>query len=138
MSVYFIACAGFIKVGFSDDPEKRCANLFRGSSRYTAPRAVYEARGSQELIGTIEGCKSTERRLHRALDDYYSGCEWFIDEPELRTYLLSLNPDDEDADFPPLRREAGPIWETLPSSEFGGRNVELALSVYDKRKQAAS
>lgn len=36
MSVYAISCAGLLKIGVSDDPERRTANLFKSGSRYSA------------------------------------------------------------------------------------------------------
>jgi hypothetical protein len=122
MSVYFIACGGFVKVGFSRDPERRVARLFTSGSRYTAPRAAFEARGTQTLLGTVAGSKNDERMLHLALDDYAAGCEWFVDEPPLREYLASLT-DDHRGLFAPLVRDGGPAWETLPNGERGGSNV---------------
>lgn len=131
MSVYFIACGGFIKVGFSENPERRAVRLFSSTSRYSAPRAAYEARGGQALLGYIEGDKTTEARLHAALDDYSVGCEWFIDEPELRDYLASLTDADE---FAPITRTAGPAWNTVPREECGGGNVELVMQVWANRR----
>lgn len=135
MSVYFIACGGFIKVGFSDDPERRVRQLFKSGSRYTAPRAAYEARGTQTLLGWTYGNKGNERALHVALDDFAVGCEWFIDEPALRNYLTGL-PEDGGHHYPALSRDGGPIWESLPEDERGGRNHALALSVYANRQSS--
>jgi hypothetical protein len=135
MSIYFIACGGFIKVGYSDDPVRRTARLFSSTSAYTAPRAAYEARGSQELLGYIYGDKADERRLQQALDDYAVGCEWFVDEPELRAYLSSL-PEDGGIYYPPLKRAGGAIAETLPVGERGGCNADLALRALERRRSA--
>lgn len=128
MSVYFIACGGFIKVGYSDNPERRAAKLFSSTSRYSAPRAAYQARGTQTLLGAIEGDKGTELQLHGALNDYAVGCEWFVDEPELRTYLAALD-DDHDDDFLWLSRPTGRAWDTVPIDDRGGHNAELALQL---------
>lgn len=136
MSIYFIACGGFLKVGYSTEPEKRTANLFRSTSRYSAPRAAYLARGTQDLLGWVYGSKTDEARLHRAIEEYAAGCEWFLDEPALRTYLASLSEDVHDADFLPLTREAGPAWETLPHGERGGCNAELAMQMLERRRSA--
>lgn len=132
MSVYFIACGGFVKVGYSDNPERRTAKLFSSTSRYSAPRAAYNARGSQELLGHIEGCKVMESRLHDALDDYAVGCEWFVDEPALRSYLSALVDDQED--FALLERVAGPARQTTPLTELGGHNDELAMQLLERRR----
>lgn len=129
MAVYFIACGGFIKVGFSDDPEKRTKNLFRSTSRYSAPRAAYLARGTQELIAAIEGTKSTERAAHAALEDFYAGCEWFVDEPEVRHFAATCTP--EEREYPKVVRPAGPV--NVPFGERGGGNADLQYELLAKR-----
>ena len=133
MSVYFIACGGYIKIGYSEDPEKRAANLFRSTSRYSAPRAAYLARGTQRLLRHFEGDMSTELGLHEALDDYAAGCEWFIDEPELREWIASAEPDRRY--YPRLVRPSGPVYRQIPHEERGGGNAELAMQVLDKRRK---
>lgn len=137
MSVYFIACGGFIKIGFSDDPQRRVKNLFRSSSRYAAPRAAFEARDSRQLIGYIEGEKDAERRLHLALDDFAAGCEWFVDEPTLREYLAGLPVDDPDQSFVRLAREDGPVRESLTFGDQGGGNYELVIAVWKRSHEDA-
>lgn len=132
MSVYFIACGGFVKVGYSEDPDKRCANLFRGTSRYTAPRAAYEARGTQTILSVIEGTLSTERAAHAALEDFYAGCEWFVDEPAVREFAMTCTP--EERDYPKVVREGGPVF--VPFGERGGGNAELAYRLLEKRRSA--
>ena len=129
MSVYFIACGGFIKVGFSEDPERRVANLFRSGSRYSAPRAAYEARGTQQLIGFVAGTKTTERAMHLALEDFAAGCEWFVDEPAVREFAATCTPEEED--YPKVTRLGGPV--EVPHCESGGGNVELALDLLARR-----
>lgn len=119
MSVYFIACGGFIKVGFSNSPQRRTANLFRSSSRYSAPRAAYEARGTQALLRAIDGDKTTEYVIHEALSDFRAGCEWFVDEPAVRGFIATVEPDAEV--YPHLDREGGAV--DLPPAEWGGRNA---------------
>ena len=131
MSVYVIECAGLLKIGYSEDPERRVTNLFKSTSRYTAPRAAYEARGTQRLVHTIPGAtKQDERAIHRALDHYSIGCEWFVDEPDLWDVLQTFEPGDQ----PTLAvRPEGPVWDSWPPADRGGRNAELAGSVLSKR-----
>lgn len=132
MSVYAISCAGLLKIGFSDDPEKRTVNLFMSSSRYAAPVAAFKARGTQTLAVVIPGAnKDDERAIHTALDDFSIGAEWFVDEPPVRDLLAWFEPDDMPA---PVHREDGPAWRTIPLAERGGQNVELALEVLAKRR----
>lgn len=132
MSVYAISCAGLLKIGFSDDPQKRTANLFKSSSRYAAPVAAFAARGTQTLAVVIErATKCDERAIHEALDDFSIGAEWFVDEPPVRDLLAAFKPNDLPK---PVRRECGPAWESWPPSERGGGNVELAYAVLAKRR----
>jgi hypothetical protein len=133
MSVYFIACGGFIKVGHSDNPERRLANLFKSSTRYSAPKAVYEARGTQTMLRVIDGDLATERAIHDALDDFAAGCEWFVDEPELRDYIAAVEGDSwsERRHYPKLDRAGGFV--DLPYEERAGSNAELALAVWRKK-----
>lgn len=136
MSVYAISCAGLLKIGFSDDPVKRTANLFKSTSRYSAPRAAYEARGTQALEFVIpDAGKSDERAIHHALDEFSIGCEWFVDEKPVRDLLAAFHIDDRPK---PVRRAGGPAWAAWPLSEQGGRNAELMYAVMAKRQARAS
>ena len=127
MSVYAISCAGLLKIGYSDDPAKRTVNLFQSTSRYSAPRAAYEARGTQTIAVVIEGAdKFDERAIHEALDDFSIGCEWFVDEPPVRDLLAAFTPGDMPET---IERADGPAYEAIPLGEHGGQNVALALDV---------
>ena len=131
MSVYAIECAGLLKIGYSTDPDRRVAALFQSGSRYSAPRAAYEARGTQRLVAVIDkATKQDERAIHWALDDYSIGCEWFLDEPEVRELLASFTLGDQPE---PIGRDGGPAWEATPPGDRGGANVGLAVSVLAKR-----
>lgn len=138
MSVYFIACGGFIKVGFSDNPERRVKNLFQSGSRYTAPRAAFEARAERTLLRSIEGDKDTERTIHRALEDFYAGCEWFVDEPQLRDWIAAAMPDDRlrKRDYPKLVRLGGRV--EVPQGDMGGGNYDLNIAVWLKGREQAT
>lgn len=140
MSVYFIACGGFIKVGYSTDAEKRTRNLFRSTSRYSAPRAAYLARGTQVLLRQIEGDMGTEFAIHQALDEYAVGCEWFLDESALRDWIAAAEDDDRKArrEYPTLTRHGGPAYEAIPRAERGGCNAELAYEVMAKQRARRS
>lgn len=136
MSLYVIECAGLLKVGYSENPERRTANLFQSGSRYSAPRAAYEARGTQRLLLVIDrATKSDVRAAHLALDDYAIGCEWFLNESPVRDFLVDFQPGTMPA---PLVRAAGPAWESTPPRERGGGNADLAMSVLAKRRRAAA
>ena len=131
MSLYVIECANLLKIGYSENPERRTAFLFRSTSRYSAPRAAYEARGTQRLVHVVPGAtKPDERMVHLALDDYAIGCEWFVNEPAVLDLVRTFKPDDM-----PERiiRPGGPVWDTFPEGERGGSNYELAEAVLAKR-----
>lgn len=119
MSVYFITCGPFIKVGYFAEPERRVANLFRSGSRYTAPAASYAVRGNQVLLRAIDGDKNTEAAVHRALEDFAAGCEWFVDEPAVRDFIATAGHDRDH--YRKVRRDGGPV--ELPHAERGGCNV---------------
>jgi hypothetical protein len=134
MSVYAIKCAGLLKIGYSESPERRAAKLFQSTSRYTAPRAAHNARGTQRLAFVIPGAtKQDERSIHNALEDYSIGCEWFVDEPAVWELLHSFTHDD----LPErVERPEGPAWDGLPAGERGGGNAEASMSLLVKRETA--
>ena len=137
MSVYAIRCGGLIKIGFSENPARRCAKLFRGSTLYSAPRAAYEARGTQVLVHVIEkASKSDECLIHRLLDDFAIGCEWFVDEQPVHDVLAAYRVDDLSHAHLWPRRVGGPVWESMPREELGGCNSGPTLALLAKRQGA--
>lgn len=89
MSVYFIKVGRYLKVGFSENPERRCKNLWRSSTRYSRPWDL-ALDAPRELLLTIDGDKTTEYHVHQSLDMFAARCEWFIDEPEVRDFMAHL------------------------------------------------
>jgi hypothetical protein len=135
MSVYVIECAGLLKIGYSEDPERRTAKLFQSASRYSAPRAAYEARGTQRLVHVIErATKNDEALIHRALDDFAIGAEWFVNEPPVLALVRSFAPDDIPE---PVVRDGGTAWDATPDGDRGGRNLEPNLAIWNKRRAEA-
>lgn len=86
MSVYFAKVGRYIKVGFSENPERRVRNLFKSSTRYDVPFDL-DVRERRELLLYIPGQLNRERACHEALEDFAAGCEWFIDEPPVREFM---------------------------------------------------
>lgn len=86
MSVYFAQVGRYIKVGYSENPERRVRNLFKSETRYGAPRDV-TTDSPRHLIAAVPGELADEFAAHRALDDFRVSGEWFLDEPEVRTYI---------------------------------------------------
>lgn len=87
MSVYFISLGRYIKVGYSENPERRCRNLFSSATAYAAPWDCPRGLADRELLGYVYGDKDDERHAHRALDEFAIGCEFFLNEPPLRDYI---------------------------------------------------
>lgn len=86
MSVYFARVGRYIKVGYSANPERRVANLFKSATRYSAPRDI-DAATPRTLLGYVPGRLNEERTAHAALRDFRVQGEWFLDEPWARTYV---------------------------------------------------
>lgn len=120
MSVYFIKVGRYIKVGYSQTPERRCAALWKSSARYGRPwdLSVTEPR---ELLLTIPGSKNDEALCHAALDDFAAGCEWFIDEPQVREFMTKASRGA----YPKTRRPAGPFEPVSHEQMLPERRAEL-------------
>ena len=78
--VYFIEAVGLhrIKIGVSDNPEKRIKQLSTGS-----PVEL-------KLIATIAGDSSLEKELHDRFKHLKQDKEWFHLTKELNEYIMSL------------------------------------------------
>lgn len=70
--VYFAELGGLIKIGISDDPERRARHL----------NAV--------LLGTCPGSRKIERELHDEFADLRERGEWFRAEPRLLRRIEAL------------------------------------------------
>lgn len=137
MAVYVIECAGLLKIGYSDNPERRVAKLFQSASRYSAPRAAYEARGTQRLVHVIDGAtKYDEHVIHTSLDEYGIGCEWFVNEPAVLEFVQSFEPGSRFTARIP--RPDGDASLSMPRSELGGCNHEAVMQAYAKSRQRAA
>lgn len=79
--IYFLECAGRIKIGFSLDVEGRIRELSTG-----APQPLV-------LIGSIEGTRSLEAQIHRHLVVHRASGEWFVDCHEVREAVASILAD---------------------------------------------
>lgn len=115
MSVYFIKVGRYIKVGYSEDPERRCQNLWRSSTRYGRPWDM-SLDSPRELLLSVPGDKAEEYDCHQALRDFAAGCEWFIDEPEVRSFMERAARGHMRRH---VKRPAGPFepvqhWDMLP------------------------
>jgi hypothetical protein len=76
--VYFLRCAGSIKVGTSINVAARI-----GEINTSLPE-------DGELLGTIPGDRASEKRVHRRLANYHKRREWYVDCPEARAIINEL------------------------------------------------
>lgn len=114
MSVYFAKVGRYIKVGYSSNPERRVANLFKSSTRYARPYDL-SASAPRELLLVIDGATDVEHRCHEALGEYAAGCEFFVDEPGVREFMAAA----QRGEFPTIVRPEGQFercWE--PEEEW--------------------
>ena len=84
--VYFLRVGHYIKIGWSEDPERRAANIWKSGTRYARPSDL-SIHADRELLATMPGEKDDERRVHLALWDFAVGCEFFVDEPPVRDFI---------------------------------------------------
>lgn len=138
MSVYFIRIGRYFKIGESDDPERRCANLHKGSTRYTFP-ADLSLRDERELFKVIDGSHEREYRVHMALDDFSIGLEWFLDEPPLREFIDALpvtSPRRPIPELPKVDRAGGWCETEYRRVQHGRAERETARFLAQRAKSA--
>lgn len=87
MSVYFIELGNYVKVGYSEDPERRFKRLFNSSTRGAAPWDCPKRLADRRLLGYVDGYAREEFAAHTSLTQFSVGCEFFLNEPGLRTYI---------------------------------------------------
>jgi hypothetical protein len=100
--VYFIECAGRIKIGFSRNVQARLRQFSTGSALKFS------------LIGEIDGTKNLEKAIHQKLAANREHGEWFRDCEEVRAILELIQRDGPSAigfvepDNRPRTEEAAP------------------------------
>jgi hypothetical protein len=107
MSVYFVKVGDHIKIGYSANPERRVRRLMASSTRYSPPPGTPLDLASRVTLRVMDGDTGTERALHRALEDFRVGTEWFLDEPEVRDFIAAATPSL--TEYPHVARPAGAI-----------------------------
>jgi hypothetical protein len=120
--VYFVECAGAIKIGFSTNLEKRLLNLNTG-----APAKLV-------LIGAIDGPQILEGAIHAHLDIFRTTGEWFMDCDAVRDTirkLIELGPAAIDFEFKPR-----PIAKVDPLFKRAVRKLAEPMQFGDKTKLA--
>lgn len=78
MTVYFVECAGRIKIGYAKDVKDRLKALSTGSAH------------NLTLLGAIDGSVHYERAIHKRLKHLRQRGEWFEDCKEVRDLLTLL------------------------------------------------
>jgi hypothetical protein len=78
--VYFIQCrlTNLVKIGFSQDPEKRLAKIQSDSP------------GEMSLMGVVDGDMSVEAALHERFAKHRARGEWFHGADEIIAYASTL------------------------------------------------
>lgn len=74
--VYFLRCAGAIKIGTTNHLHRRICEI-----NTSLPE-------DGELLGTLPGGRSVERRVHRILTAFHKRGEWYSDCPEVREAII--------------------------------------------------
>lgn len=115
MSVYFAQVGPYIKIGYSENPEKRVRNLFKSGTRYTAPEGTPLHPSQRRLIRAIDGTWDTEQLIHVALEDFCLGLEWYVDEPEVRDFIATVETAKH---YDRLNRPDGPVYEPYDESRL--------------------
>lgn len=78
--VYFLYCAGFVKIGVAGNIIRRMTNLQIGSP------------WKSQIILLIPGGRQTEAFLHFAFEEHNVGGEWFRLAPPIREAIRELAP----------------------------------------------
>lgn len=89
MSVYFIRLGKYVKVGYSETPERRFRRLFSSGTGYSAPWDCPRGLADRTLIGHVRGSKDDEGAAHRALEDFLVGCEFYLAEQPVLDYAAT-------------------------------------------------
>jgi hypothetical protein len=131
VSVYFAQVGRYVKVGYSANPERRVANLFKSATRYGIPRDL-DIRLPRHLLAAVPGHLNEERAAHAALDDFRVWGEWFLDEPEVRDYIRRCVGADDVATERVVRPAGQFDWNDDPAlghtDPAANRQVAEALS----------
>lgn len=121
--VYFIACDGFVKIGYSINPAARLQQIKQGrraATKTLAPEGIDLT--TAVIVGAIPGGQSVETRLHSLLSSYRRVGEWFRITP---TVIQAIDFLVFDA-TPPRAIEKGLLELFGASSGVGRRSSRAA------------
>lgn len=85
--VYFLQGDGFIKIGYSENPQYRLKQI-RSNDGTQYPAGMDYA--GVTIIRTIPGGRPLERKLHAKFAHLRHTGEWFTEAPELTDYIKGL------------------------------------------------
>jgi Meiotically Up-regulated Gene 113 (MUG113) protein len=80
--VYFLYCAGFVKIGMATSVTRRMTELQIGSP------------WKSQIVLLIPGGKLTESYLHSVFRDHRQGGEWFRLEPPVKAAIREFAPPE--------------------------------------------
>lgn len=107
--VYFIYCAGFVKIGTTRILHKRLSTLQMGAPWQT------------RIVSLLAGGRITEDYLHSVFRELSIGGEWFRLGPDLRQAIIETAPEplrghleEEEADYKEWIREEAERLGFLP------------------------
>lgn len=129
MSVYFICVGRYVKVGFSDDPDRRFQNLHKSGTRYTFPVDASIKVEDRQLYRVVDGWKDAEEYIHIALDNYAVGLEWFLAEAPVFEFIDALPSFPSDRlirSLPAVPREGGFCRDEYERVQHGRAERETA------------
>lgn len=100
--VYFIVGPGRIKIGYTSQPERRLNDLRNSDMEQLS------------LIGSIDGGRALEKKIHALVSYYQIKGEWFRDCPEVRGVIDRAMRGEFMVEEKPSRAEvAAPSWRSL-------------------------
>ena len=76
--IYFVTCNGFVKIGYSSNPEERLNTIQTGN-----PYEVF-------LEATLDGGAGTEKEIQHFFSQYHHNREWFELKGDLLEFLEAL------------------------------------------------
>jgi hypothetical protein len=83
MRVYFIRCESFVKIGAAACPATRLAQL-----QLANPQTL-------TLLGTVEGGRELERRLHAMFSKFHHRGEWYEMSSAIYNYITEFCIDQQ-------------------------------------------
>jgi hypothetical protein len=135
MSVYFAKVGRYLKIGYSENPERRVRNLWRSTTRYGRPWDL-SINETPRLLLAVDGDKHDEQQIHAALDDFYACLEWFIDEPPVRDFMREVE-NGASGCYLPMPRPGGPFVPVPHEQMLPERYEEIQrLTERSRRKHA--